>query len=192
MTTELAAAAAEIEGKAMTITDEKLLEAIENSTFRVDEKWRDFTKKYGVNPALAIEAALAELEQLRAASQAVVDRWDSPKWKDLPNTGNYINALRKLLPTPLKPCPYAVEAMNEALAKSQSIEDFSYPAPVEVIKHLSAAGFTITRQPAMTDAELEREAMEFIRKWVSGKYTSQDDEAQAARDFVAAVKKYRG
>lgn len=35
--------------------------------------------------------------ELRAAAQAVVDRWDSPLWSDLPHTGEYIARLRKAL-----------------------------------------------------------------------------------------------
>jgi len=34
---------------------------------------------------------------LRAAAQAVIDRWDTPAWKDVPATGHYINALRTAL-----------------------------------------------------------------------------------------------
>lgn len=36
-------------------------------------------------------------DSLIAAAQAVIDRWDSPKWKDLPATGSYIHALRLAL-----------------------------------------------------------------------------------------------
>lgn len=39
----------------------------------------------------AAEAALAEL---REVGRSVVDRWDSPKWKDQPHTGEVINRLR--------------------------------------------------------------------------------------------------
>ena len=52
--------------------------------------------------ALEVKAALSELAKLRAASQAVVARWDGPKWKDLPATAEFINAMRELLPTPPK------------------------------------------------------------------------------------------
>jgi hypothetical protein len=31
------------------------------------------------------------------AAQAVVDRWDTPSWKDVPATAEYINALRNAL-----------------------------------------------------------------------------------------------
>ena len=35
--------------------------------------------------------------KLRKAAQAVVTRWDTPLWKDVPATANYIAALRKEL-----------------------------------------------------------------------------------------------
>lgn len=35
--------------------------------------------------------------RLREAAQAVVDRWDTPVWKDVPATAVYINALRAAL-----------------------------------------------------------------------------------------------
>lgn len=31
------------------------------------------------------------------AAQSVVDRWDSPLWKDLPHTGEFIDKLRQAL-----------------------------------------------------------------------------------------------
>jgi hypothetical protein len=39
--------------------------------------------------------------RLRAAAQAVVDRWDTPLWKDASATANYINALRMALALPI-------------------------------------------------------------------------------------------
>lgn len=48
-----------------------------------------------------LEARIAELERrnvlITEKAQAVVARWESPLWKDLPNTGNYIYALRDAL-----------------------------------------------------------------------------------------------
>lgn len=45
-----------------------------------------------------VRARLARVEKERdallAAARDVVARWDSPKWKDLPHTGTYIDALR--------------------------------------------------------------------------------------------------
>jgi hypothetical protein len=37
---------------------------------------------------------------LREAAQAVIDRWDTPLWKDVPATATYINALREALAQP--------------------------------------------------------------------------------------------
>lgn len=38
-----------------------------------------------------------ELIGLREAAQAVVERWDTPSWKDVPYTAIYINRLRATL-----------------------------------------------------------------------------------------------
>lgn len=41
-----------------------------------------------------IDRVQAQRDELREKAQAVVDRWDSPNWKDLPHTGEFIAALR--------------------------------------------------------------------------------------------------
>ena len=41
-----------------------------------------------------LKAVQAERDELRALAQAVVDRWDTPLWKDVPATAEYINRLR--------------------------------------------------------------------------------------------------
>lgn len=38
-----------------------------------------------------------ELADLKEAAQAVVERWDTPSWKDVPYTAVYINRLRATL-----------------------------------------------------------------------------------------------
>jgi hypothetical protein len=38
-----------------------------------------------------------EGEELVRAAQAVVDRWDTPLWKDVPHTGEFIGKLREAL-----------------------------------------------------------------------------------------------
>lgn len=43
------------------------------------------------------------MNQLREAAQALVDRWDTPLWKDAPHTGQYIDALRVALAQPEPP-----------------------------------------------------------------------------------------
>lgn len=40
------------------------------------------------------------MNKLREAAQAVVDRWDTPLWKDVPATAEYINRLRSALAEP--------------------------------------------------------------------------------------------
>lgn len=37
------------------------------------------------------------MTKLQEAAQAVIDRWDTPLWKDVPATAGYINALRDAL-----------------------------------------------------------------------------------------------
>jgi len=39
---------------------------------------------------------------LQKAAQAVIERWDSPAWKDQPHTANYIAELRKALDAELQ------------------------------------------------------------------------------------------
>lgn len=33
-------------------------------------------------------------DELLEALEAIIERWDTPLWKDAPHTGNYINAAR--------------------------------------------------------------------------------------------------
>ncbi len=40
------------------------------------------------------------MTDLRKAAQDLVDRWDTPLWKDAPHTGQYIDALRAALAQP--------------------------------------------------------------------------------------------
>ena len=35
-----------------------------------------------------------EITELLSAADALVKRWDSPLWKDMPHTGHYIDRLR--------------------------------------------------------------------------------------------------
>ena len=53
----------------------------------------DFEYVAAVSPNQTL-ALLDENERLRTAAQAVVDRWDTPSWKDVPATAIYINKLR--------------------------------------------------------------------------------------------------
>lgn len=52
------------------------------------------------NDDLLIRAALSQPDdvgELVSKAKAVVDRWDTPKWKDEPHTAEFINDLRKAL-----------------------------------------------------------------------------------------------
>ena len=44
-----------------------------------------------------------EKSQLLTAAQAVIDRWDTPNWKDVEPTAKVINELRKVLRLPNGP-----------------------------------------------------------------------------------------
>jgi hypothetical protein len=46
---------------------------------------------------LAIARIVQQRDALRITGQAVVDRWDTPAWKDAPPTANFISALRASL-----------------------------------------------------------------------------------------------
>jgi hypothetical protein len=46
------------------------------------------------------------------AAQAVIDRWDSPDWKDEKHTADYINVLRRALNTPETRAEILADAMK--------------------------------------------------------------------------------
>lgn len=62
---------------------------------------------------------------LRAAAQAVVDRWYTPLWKDAPSTAEFIGRLRAALasaPTPA--CQHRiVDARNQAIQSGYMCKD---------------------------------------------------------------------
>ena len=58
---------------------------------------QDLLKDALANVNEITDAKNAEIERLRTAAQAVVDRWDTPPWKDAPATAIYINTLRNAL-----------------------------------------------------------------------------------------------
>lgn len=41
-----------------------------------------------------IELLKSQRDELLKALEAIIERWDTPLWKDVPHTGNYINAAR--------------------------------------------------------------------------------------------------
>ena len=68
------------------------------------------------------------MTDLRKAAQAVVDRWDTPSWKDVPATAIYIEALRQALAQP-EQGPVAVGALSVRYFrgdKAMTDTDFEY------------------------------------------------------------------
>jgi hypothetical protein len=51
----------------------------------------------GPEAADTLERQAAEMERLRRAAQAVIDRWETPHWKDVPATAVFIGNLRAAL-----------------------------------------------------------------------------------------------
>jgi len=48
-----------------------------------------------IRAAAYLELEKSKAEQLLAAAQAVIKRWDSPMWKHQEHTGKFIDELRK-------------------------------------------------------------------------------------------------
>lgn len=68
-------------------------EARRQAQIRLEQE-QDARARAGVD---ARREVAEQMRALRAAAQAVVDRWDSPLWKDLPHTGEFIARLREAL-----------------------------------------------------------------------------------------------
>lgn len=64
-----------------------------------------------------------ERDELRAAAQAVIERWDTPLWKDVPATANYINRLRAALGSTPQP-----QGEREAWAEHMELRDKAWEA----------------------------------------------------------------
>ena len=74
-------------------TTEELHEAIFNAIQNLEMANGD--PFYVDVPKVEVVASLIwQRNELRVAAQAVVDRWDSPAWKCVPPTGEFINRLR--------------------------------------------------------------------------------------------------
>ena len=58
------------------------------------EKFGPYSANYTVQE---IDDLCAENAKLRTAAQAVIDRWDTPLWKDVPATAVFIEQLRAAL-----------------------------------------------------------------------------------------------
>lgn len=76
---------------------------------------------------------------LQKAAQAMIDRWDSPAWKDQPHTAEYVNELRKALDAELQqavgPVLWITELDDPIICKTEFetatfCEDDQRPIPV--------------------------------------------------------------
>ncbi len=61
---------------------------------RQSDKFGPWSAKYMLEE---IHELRAVNKRLRAAAQAVIDRWDTPHWKAVPATAEYIGRLRAAL-----------------------------------------------------------------------------------------------
>jgi len=84
----------------------------------------------------------------------------------------------------------ALAALSNAISDSKHIMKSSPIAGLDVLEILISNGFTITRQPAMTDAELEATAKTIATMAFSVSDIKCID--AIARDIVNLAKKYRG
>jgi hypothetical protein len=100
------------------------------------------------------------LSDLRAAAQAVVDRWDTPLWKNAPSTGEYINALRAALLAPAVPPGWkmvpviptveivcAIEDTVQAQLDASAIHALVHRLDGEVIWDLALAAAPSAKEP---------------------------------------------
>lgn len=67
----------------------------------IDRDGDGYADGYVDNAWWGWQSAQAEQDKLLAelveAADALIDRWDSPLWKDLPHTAEYINKLRDVV-----------------------------------------------------------------------------------------------
>lgn len=62
-----------------------------------------FCGSHPLEQAKANARLIAAAPELLSAAIAVVERWDSPTWKDQPHTAEYINALRAAIAKATQP-----------------------------------------------------------------------------------------
>lgn len=76
------------------------------------------------------------MTDLRTAAQALVDRWDTPNWKDAEHTGKYIDALRQALAEPVTDLHAAI--MNLQPRESYEAAAESYRLGFNAARHAAA------------------------------------------------------
>ena len=75
------------DGYCMTHHPDAVLEKKKKRDAVAAEKWKK-------HPAIKLQVIERQRDELVQAAQAIIDRWDSPKWSNLPHTGEYIAKLR--------------------------------------------------------------------------------------------------
>ena len=70
------------------------LDALENGAGATTECSIEFLADAPAEVGAVVAGLKRQRDELRVAAQAVVDRWDSPTWKCVPPTGEFINRLR--------------------------------------------------------------------------------------------------
>ena len=81
------------------------------------------------------------MSDLRKAAQDLVDRWDTPLWKDAPHTGTFIDALRVALAQPEKTNQCAETCERAKLcAVCASVVDDVKPEPVAKVELMTTGG----------------------------------------------------
>ena len=107
---------------------------------------------------------------LRTAAQAVVDRWDTPLWKDVPATAEYIGRLRAALAagqaTAAKQGAYA--ALSESFLEIPDVQDESginaYYSREVVLECIDAALASHGQAPAGATKPTEQQILEAAEK----------------------------
>jgi len=111
------------------------------------------------------------MSDLHKAAQALVDRWDTPLWKDAPHTGQYIDALRAAL---AQPEPYPLPDSLYPDSKDWIASDyagrvewlhFMYKSKKREVEHLETA--QPERKP-LTEDEIELAYREIWRDLSDG------------------------
>ena len=84
---------------------------------------------------------------LQKAAQAMIDRWESPDWKDTPHTAHYVAELRKALDAELAQSEPDCVARIVVFGKGWKLDYLSLPVGVH---DLYARSFTYTQLQATT------------------------------------------
>ena len=78
----------------------------------------------------------AHRNTLLEAGQALIDRWDSPNWKDAEHTGIFIDALRKALSA--TPAESLAKRDDEVLERAEKAADSARWAGTDVVLAIRA------------------------------------------------------